>query len=194
MGEALRKPREHRLPDDVVATAFPGVHDASLGVDEDEMGLVVGTEPSRPCPLGILDRGPGPSVALDEGAPLFGRVGDIDAEVVDLRVILFELCVGDRLALTRASPRRPHVDQHRSAPEVGQRDRISVQGDSVDRRRRLSAELRRLGLADGRRRDGRVVTRAAAACRRQRCENGRREDEGERSHARHCSPEDVAPI
>jgi hypothetical protein len=68
------------------------------------MGLVVGAEPSRALSLGILDRRPRPLVAIDEVASFVRRVRDVDAEVLDLRMGIFEVCVGDRLALACASP------------------------------------------------------------------------------------------
>jgi hypothetical protein len=93
-------------------------HDPPLGVDDDEVRLVVRAELPGALPLGILDRWPRPAVALDERATFFSGVGDVDAEVRELGMILLELCVGDRLALARASPGRPDVHEHGASPVV----------------------------------------------------------------------------
>ena len=64
-------------------------------------------------------------MALDERAALLGRVRDVEPEVLDLWVALDELCVGDRLALARASPGRPDVDEHRPPTEPFERDALA---------------------------------------------------------------------
>jgi len=103
------------------------------------MRLVVGAELPRALALRVLDRGPRPPVALDERASFVGRVGDVDPEVGELRVTLLKLCVGDRLALAGASPRRPHVDEDRAAAEVREREALSVERDPLDRRCKRAA-------------------------------------------------------
>ena len=93
---------------------------------------------------------PRPVVALDERAGVVRRVRDVDPDVCDLRVALDVLGVGDRLALARASPGRPDVDQHRPAAEVAERDRLALQRRARDIRCRLSAALdRRLSVVVG---------------------------------------------
>lgn len=186
----LRELGEHCPPDVLVAAALPRVDDGAVCVDEDEVGLVVGSQRAGACPLRILDRGPGPAVALDECFPLVTSVGDVQAEVGDLRVLLLELCVGDRLALAGASPRRPDVDEHRSTPVVGERERLVVERRACDRRRSLAPRRggRRLGL-DGRpRRIGRLLTGAASAAARgdERTQRSH-EHVCARTHAPHCT-------
>jgi hypothetical protein len=80
-------------------------HDPPLRVDDDEVRLVVGSELARSLPQRIVDRRPRPPVLLDERAALVRSVGDVESDVLDLGMALLELCVGDRLALARASPR-----------------------------------------------------------------------------------------
>jgi hypothetical protein len=96
--------RSHRRPHAGVTAAFPCVDDAALVVDEDEVRLIGGTERTGAVSLRILDRRPGPPVALDERLRLICSVRDVDAEIGDVRVVLLEVCVGDRLALAGASP------------------------------------------------------------------------------------------
>jgi hypothetical protein len=136
--EELRELGDHCVPDILVALTLPRVQDVSVRIDEDEVRLVVGSQRAGAVPLWILDRGPVPVVALDERLPLGRSVRDVDAEVRDLRMLLLERCVGDRLALAGASPRRPDVDEHRSIPVVGERDGLAVQRRACDRRRSLA--------------------------------------------------------
>jgi len=117
-------------------------------------------------------------VPLDEGAALVRRVGDVEAEKCELRVILLELCVGDRLALAGASPRRPDVHEHWLPPEVGQGGVLPVERGSFDRwrcwtRRRV---LGSSGLRD-RRTSGRssFVVGAAPAARDEEGAEGQEE-------------------
>jgi len=136
--EERRKLGEHCLPDILVALTLPRVHDVAGCVDEDEVRLVVGSQRAGAVSLGILNRRPAPVVALDERLPLVRSVGYVDAEVPDLRVLLLERCVGDRLALAGSSPRRPDVDEHRSTPVDGERDGLVVERRACDRRRSLA--------------------------------------------------------
>jgi hypothetical protein len=46
--------REHRLPHVFVASALPGVDDAPVGVEEDEVRLVVRPELAGTGSLGVL--------------------------------------------------------------------------------------------------------------------------------------------
>jgi hypothetical protein len=116
----LGKLREQCAPDRRVAAAFPAVHESPIGIDEDEVRLVRGAESLRARAIRILELSPRPAVSLHERLGLVGRVRDVQAEVRDLGVALDELCVGDRLALAGASPRRPDVDQDGSSAEVGE--------------------------------------------------------------------------
>ena len=150
------------------------------------MRLVVGSQGASAVPLWILDRGPVPAEALDEFLSFVRSVGDVDAEVRDLRVLLLERCVGDRLALARASPRGPDVDEHRSTSVVGERDGLVVERPACDRRCSLAPGRGGLRVCLGRRRSRacRVLSRAAPAAarddeRRQYCH----EHLCERTHA-----------
>jgi len=89
--------------------------------------LVVGAE--RPCELAVRIPylRPVPLVQLEEGARPFGRVDDVDPEVAVLGVRLDKRCVGDRLALAGASPRRPDIDEERCASEILERDLLAVE-------------------------------------------------------------------
>jgi hypothetical protein len=109
-----------RIPDSRVAATLVRRHDPAVLVHEDEMRLIVGAQPPGALAQWILDRRPGPAVAVDERPSLVDRVGYVDPEVRQLGVILLELCVGDRLALARASPGRPDVHEHGPAPEAGE--------------------------------------------------------------------------
>jgi hypothetical protein len=66
--------------------------------------LVVGAECAGAFSFWILDGRPTPAVAIGERLGLVRSVRDVDAKVRELRILLLELCVGDRLALARASP------------------------------------------------------------------------------------------
>jgi hypothetical protein len=123
----LRELGEHRAPDRRVGSTFPAVDEPPVGVDEDEVRLVRGAESLRTRAIRVAELRPRPSVSLDERFRVVRGVGDIQPEVRDLGVALDEFCVGDRLALARASPRRPDVDEHRSPSEVGERDDCSVE-------------------------------------------------------------------
>jgi hypothetical protein len=80
--------------------------------------LVLGAEAPRSLALSVDDGRPRPAIALDEASRLLRRARDRDPEVRELGVILLKLCVGDRLALARQSPRCPDVHEHRLSSEV----------------------------------------------------------------------------
>ncbi len=146
LGELLRQP----LPICVGSAADVPPDDPALGVDQDDVRLVLRTEGACPHPSRIVDGRPVPVVPLDERTCLVSRAGDVDPEKRDLRMLLLESCVGDRLALTDASPRRPDVDEDSAASEVRERDVLPVDGYAFDRRRRValrSGLARRIGLA-----------------------------------------------
>ena len=107
------------------------------------MWLVRGTQAPGALSLRVLDRVPGPAVAVDESPGLVGSVGNVDPEVGDLGIRLLEVCVGDRLALARASPRRPDVDEHRPSAEVGEGDPLAVDRPPFDRGRGRTVGSRR---------------------------------------------------
>ncbi len=107
------------------------------------MRLVRGAQAPGALSLRVLDRVPGPAVAVDERPRLVGSVGDVDADVRDLGIRLLEVCVGDRLALARASPRRPDVDEHRPSAEVGEGDPLAVDRQPFDRGRGRTVGSRR---------------------------------------------------
>ena len=156
MFESLRKLRRQRLPGRGVATAFVARDDSALRVHDEYVGLVVRAEPSGESAVRIGDRRPGPPVPLDELPTLVRRIRDIESEKRELRVISLELGVGDRLALTRASPRRPDVHEYVPTPESGKGGLGAVEGGSGDRRRlrtrgtlgRDGVRVRRGGDAD----------------------------------------------
>jgi hypothetical protein len=104
--------RRERLPDLTIPTPFVARNDPPLRIHHEHVGLVVGSELAGAHAIGIGDGRPAPAVPLDERATLLRRVSDVETEKRDLGVILLELCVGDRLALAGASPRRPDVDEH----------------------------------------------------------------------------------
>src|ERR671910_3345281 len=94
--ERSLKLREHPLPDAGGAASFPGVDDASIRIEEDEVRLIGRTELPRARPIGILHRLPRPLVARDVRSGFVRRVRDVDPDVRELGMSLDELCVGDR--------------------------------------------------------------------------------------------------
>ncbi len=130
-----------RFPTGVVPAALEAADDASLGVDGHHVRLVLGPERACPPALRIEERRPVPAVPAHERARVVEGAGDADAEVRELRMLLLEVCVGDRLALARASPRCPDVHEQRATAVVRQRDGVSVEGHALDERRRLLREL-----------------------------------------------------
>jgi hypothetical protein len=180
----LGQPRDHRLPDTFVAAAPVARDDPALRVDEDEVRLVVGAELPRALALRVDDRRPRPAELLDERATLLRRVGDVDPEVRDLGMTLLELCVGDRLASARASPRGPDVDEHGAPAEVCERELLAVERRALDRGSD-TASLRRLGLGRRGSRWSRLLGGLAAATRADDGEE--REHDDERTHEGHCS-------
>jgi hypothetical protein len=109
--------------------------DPALRVDDEHVRLVVGAELAGADALGIGDGRPTPAVPLDECSAFVGSVGDVEAEKRELGMIPLELCVGDRLALTGASPRRPDVYKHLLPVEGSQGGPLPVERRSLDRRR-----------------------------------------------------------
>jgi hypothetical protein len=107
----------------------------AVGVDRGEERLVVGAEALRERPLRVGDRRPRPAELLDELARAVGRVGGVQAEEGELRVLLGESCVGTRLAPTGESPGGPDVHEHGPACEVGERDRAAVERPPRELRR-----------------------------------------------------------
>ncbi len=165
-GEHLGKLCRERLPDLRVPASLVARDDPALSIDHEDVRLIGRSEASRPFAIGIGDRRPAPLVAVDEGATLVGRVGDVEAEKGELRVTLLELCVGDRLALAGASPRRPDVHEHLLSTEIGQRSLLTVERRSRDRRcdRPHGRVLWRSRLGRRRcRRRNRLVVRGAAS-------------------------------
>jgi hypothetical protein len=132
---ASRQLGRQSLPGRSLPAPFETRHDPPARVDHDHVRLVVRAERAGAFASRVRDRRPRPAVALDERAPLLRRVRDVDPEIGVLRVRLLELGVGDRLAVARASPRRPDVDEHRPAAEVRERDPLSIERDALDRRR-----------------------------------------------------------
>jgi cell wall-associated NlpC family hydrolase len=120
-------------------------------------------------------------VALDERPGFVRRVGDVDAEVFELGVLGDELCVGDRLALARASPGGPDVHHHRTAAELRDRQRLAVEPRPLDGRAvgrpGHDGGLRFLRL---RHRGRLVLSSSAAACEDERAQ---RDCDGKRTHA-----------
>jgi hypothetical protein len=78
---------------------------AALLVDDEHGRLPVRAQALRALSSRVDDRRPGPLVLSDELACAVRRVGDVEAEVLELRVILGELREGDRLAVADQSPR-----------------------------------------------------------------------------------------
>jgi len=89
--------------------------------------LIVRAERPGTVTLRILDRRPRPPVLLQKDARLVRCIGDVDPEVGELGMLLLKLGIGDRLALTRASPGRPDVDEHPPPAVVDQRDPLAVE-------------------------------------------------------------------
>ncbi len=168
---SLRQLRSERLPGRGVPATRVARHDPSLRVDHEDVWLVGRTEAPRAVAMRVGDRRPAPPVPLDERSALVRRVCDVEAEKCELRVTLLELCVGDRLALAGASPRRPDVHEHLLAAEVGKGGLLSVERRSRDRwggrACRCFSGSRRLcdrRICDRRRsRRGSLVVRAASA-------------------------------
>ena len=107
----------------------------ALGIDQDERRLVRRAEASRERPARITDRRPGPAVAAHERLCARGRVRRVQAEEPkSLPLPSDPSCVGDRLAVADASPRRPHVDDHRLAAEVRECQALAVERDPRDLR------------------------------------------------------------
>lgn len=101
------------------------------------MRLVLGSQRSRSCALRVMDRRPVPAVLTNELAPvLSGEVADVQTEEGQLRVLLLEACVGDRLAIARASPGGPGVDEHRPSAEVRERQSFAFEREPRNRWRR----------------------------------------------------------
>ena len=134
MFESLRKLRGERLPDLGISAAFVAGDNSALLVDHEDVRLVRRTERPRAVAIRIGNRRPAPTVALDEISALLWGVRNIEPEKRELRMIAVKLCVGDRLALAGASPRRPDVYEHLSTPELGKGDLLAVEGGSHDRR------------------------------------------------------------
>jgi len=78
--------------------------DSALCVHDEDVRLVVGAELAGADALGVGDGRPAPAIPLDERTTLVRSVSDVEAEKRELGMILLEVCVGDRLALARASP------------------------------------------------------------------------------------------
>jgi len=104
-------------------------------------------------------------------------------------VILLELCVGDRLALAGASPRRPDVHEYLLAAEGGERRSFPVERGSFDRRRCWAHRcvLRSGGLCD-RRRSGRSILAVGAAPAARYDERAESRKERERAHGLTVAP------
>jgi hypothetical protein len=106
-----------RFPRRLVAATLERSDDPAVRVHDDDVRLIFGAEAAGTYPLGVSDGRPGPAEPLDEGSCLVSGVGDVQPDVRELRVLLLKLGIGDRLALARSSPRRPHVHEHGSAAE-----------------------------------------------------------------------------
>jgi len=164
MCESLRKLRGERLPGLGVSTALVARDDPALRVDHEDVRLVGRPEAPRKGAVGIGDRRPRPLVPFDEVAAFVRRVRDIEAEKGELSVIALELGVGDRLALARASPRRPDVHEDLPTAKVGEGGLLAVEGRSRDRRRlRARGVLGRSGLRGRGDRGCYVITGASPA-------------------------------
>lgn len=135
------------------------------GVEKDDVRLVVGADRLRKRPFGIADLRPVPALLLEKAARLVRRVGDVQPEVAVLGMSLDEVCVGDRLALAGASPRRPDVHEHWFTAEVLERDRLAVE--------RRARKERALGGRRGRRRGCLLAAATTAAGERDDGEQGK---------------------
>ena len=86
-------------------------------------GLVGRAEAPCERALRVAERRPGPAVAAHRTPVRRLGVSRVQAEEVGRVLFPDPPCVGDRLAVAGASPRRPDVDHHRLASQVGERNR-----------------------------------------------------------------------
>ncbi len=179
MLEALRKLRGERLPDLAVPAALVAGDNSALRVDHEDVGLVRRPEPPRAVAIRVGDRRPAPAIPLDERAPFFWGVCDVETEKRQLRMTLLELGVGDRLALARASPRRPDVHEDLPTAKLGKGGLLAVEGRSRDRRRLRACSGLRSGLRGRGNRGCCVITRASSAAR----DDERTQGQEKREHA-----------
>jgi hypothetical protein len=105
--------------------------------------LVIRADRLREPSLRVDDRWPGPPVAPDELTRAIRRIGGVQAEVREPRMILGELRVGTRLAAAGQSPRRPDVDEHRPPAKLLERDVRAVERRARDIRRGFRRSRRR---------------------------------------------------
>jgi hypothetical protein len=78
--------------------------DHAVLVEDGHGGMTEELErPGELC-VGVGERRPRPAVLLDEGLRVAGAVGDVQADVLVVRMALDELRVGDRLAVADGSP------------------------------------------------------------------------------------------
>jgi hypothetical protein len=112
-------------------------YDDTVFVDHGDRRMA--EQPQRAGELGvrIRERRPAPAVLLEKVACVSRVVGDVEADELELRVTLDELCVGDRLAVADGSPRGPDVHEHGFSPEVLERKALAVQGLAAERDPRL---------------------------------------------------------
>jgi hypothetical protein len=127
-------------------------------VDGDDVRLVFGSDRAGAFTSRIEDLGPVPAVPTDERARVVEPARDADPEIPELRMLPLELCVGDRLALARASPSGPDIDEERSPAEVDERDALPVESDARQRQR-----WRFRPLASGRLREASALVAPGAA-------------------------------
>ena len=137
-GRVLPESCDERIPALLGPCRLEAVDEAAARVDQDERRLICGAESSRERALRILDRSPLPAVPADEGASPVGRVRGVQSEEVEALALLGDpACVGDRLAIARASPGRPDVDDDRLPAELAERETLAVERRPGDRRRGL---------------------------------------------------------
>jgi hypothetical protein len=138
-----------------------GDHGAVL-VDDSDGWVSVESEGAGELDVRVGERGPRPPVLPDERVRCARVVGDVQADVLVLRMAFDEARVGDRLAVADRSPGGPHVDEDRCPTELGERERLAVEG--------LPLEGDRVGGWNGGRRVDRLVAPAAGECDGYDCE------------------------
>jgi hypothetical protein len=102
-------------------------------VEDDDDRLVEASERALEHTAGILDLWPRPPVLAQESARLLGRVGDVQPDVLEVRVALDDLCVGDRLAIAHRSPRGSDVHEDELASELLRYKLLPVERRARDR-------------------------------------------------------------